>query len=141
MYEACTQAIEKDSWVKELADHTPETDDGDCTTAINCTECGNVAVEAAEAHVPAEDDGDCTTDVYCKNCQQVVEEGAEAHTGGAATCKAKAVCDVCGKEYGELAAHTEVTDEAVEATCTATGTHRERRRRRHWQGDNRQFCR
>ena len=28
------------------------------------------------------------------------------HTGGTATCSKKAVCDTCGAEYGELAAHT-----------------------------------
>jgi len=29
----------------------------------------------------------------------------EAHTGGTATCKEKAKCNVCGNEYGELADH------------------------------------
>ena len=27
------------------------------------------------------------------------------HRGGVATCQKKAVCDKCGEEYGELAAH------------------------------------
>ena len=43
------------------------------------------------------------------------------HTGGEATCTKKAVCELCGKSYGELASHTEETLAAVDATCTETG--------------------
>ena len=47
------------------------------------------------------------------------------HTGGEATCKSLAVCEVCGTEYGELdsenhTGETEIRD-AKEATSTATG--------------------
>ena len=43
------------------------------------------------------------------------------HTGGTATCTAKAVCTVCGQEYGEPLGHSWawVTDE--EPTCTEAG--------------------
>ena len=52
-----------------------------------------------------------------------------AHTGGTATCTHKAVCSVCGMEYGELAPH--VFDQKVataeylasEATCTQKATY------------------
>ena len=40
-----------------------------------------------------------------------------AHSGGAATCTAQAVCEVCGKAYGPLAAH-----DWRPATCTAPKT-------------------
>ncbi|MBQ6730534.1 MAG: hypothetical protein IJR08_01330 [Bacilli bacterium] len=46
------------------------------------------------------------------------------HTGGTANCLHKAVCDVCGQEYGELGSHVfnkEVAESkylAEEATCT-----------------------
>ncbi len=69
------------------------------------------------------------------------------HTGGNATCQAKAVCEVCNQEYGDLAehtwaditcttpktctvcdakdgealGHTAAVDEAVAATCTTAG--------------------
>ena len=52
-----------------------------------------------------------------------------AHTGGTATCTHKAVCSVCGMEYGELAAHVfdrqVVSPEyfASEATCTHKATY------------------
>ncbi len=42
------------------------------------------------------------------------------HTGGTATCMQKAVCAECGKPYGELAAHSYVTDER-QASCTVNG--------------------
>ena len=55
----------------------------------------------------------------------VVEENftvtVVSHTGGTATCTDKAVCSVCGMEYGELAEHTAVEIPAVEATCTQSG--------------------
>ena len=47
-----------------------------------------------------------------------------AHEGGKATCAKKAICSVCGSEYGELDStnHTGiVTDKAKEPTCTKTG--------------------
>ena len=47
-----------------------------------------------------------------------------AHTGGEATCTEKAVCDICGEEYGEIDAsnHTNVVKtEAKPATDTAAG--------------------
>ena len=40
-----------------------------------------------------------------------------AHSGGAATCTAQAVCQVCGRAYGPLAAHT-----WQPATCTEPKT-------------------
>ena len=61
-----------------------------------------------------------------------------AHSGGAATCTAQAVCQVCGKAYGPLAAHdwgawkvtTPATKDApgVETrTCTHNSAHTETR--------------
>ena len=52
-------------------------------------------------------------------------EPEHEHTGGTATCHSKAVCTVCGAEYGEFDANnhdggTEVRD-AVEANCTEAG--------------------
>ena len=47
--------------------HTPEADDGDCTTPICCAVCGEI-VTPAKPHTPEEDDGDCTTQVVCSVC-------------------------------------------------------------------------
>lgn len=76
----------------------------------------------------------CTTagytgDTYCKDCDALLSSGtvipAAGHTGGTATCKDSAVCEVCHKPYGEkdAAIHvggTEVRG-AAEAACTQDG--------------------
>ncbi len=55
-------------------------------------------------------DGECT---ICGAC-----EHAEWND---ATCEDPRTCAKCGKTEGEALGHTEVTDEAVVPTCTATG--------------------
>ena len=70
-----------------------------------------------------------TGDTYCKDCGAKLESGkvipAAGHKGGTATCKDKAVCEVCQLHYGELdmsnhAGGTEIKD-AKDATCTEDG--------------------
>ena len=133
----------------ELLAHTPATDDGDCTTDILCTVCGEVTAKGTDAHTggtatckdkakcafcgkeygellahtPATDDGDCTTDILCTVCGEVTAKGADAHTGGKATCKDKAKCALCGKEYGELASHSDADgNDACDACRIPMGT-------------------
>ncbi len=74
--------------------------DNDCD--VDCNGCGEVR---ETAHQPEADDGDCTTEVLCSVCGEVAIEAKASHTGGNATCLVKAECEVCGKEYGEFAAH------------------------------------
>lgn len=56
----------------------------------------------------------------CKNCYKV---DTASCTGGTATCSAKAVCEVCGGEYGEkdLNNHALVHPHAKAPTCTEIG--------------------
>ena len=70
-----------------------------------------------------------TGDTHCKDCDALLSTGtvipATGHTGGTATCKDLAVCEVCHKPYGETdaanhAGGTEVRG-AKDATCTAAG--------------------
>ncbi len=84
--------------------HTPAEDDGDCTTAILCTECDAVTTAAKThvdgddknhvcdnagctvdnvdgGHTPAEDDGDCTTAILCTECDAVTT-AAKTHVDG-----------------------------------------------------------
>ena len=91
--------------------HTPAADDGDCTTDIPCTVCGQVATKGAETHTPAADDGDCTTAIHCSVCGTVTTEAEESHIGGTATCAAQAECDRCGTPYGDLVSHTPGEDD------------------------------
>ncbi len=69
----------------------------------------------------------CTTagtKTYTCSCGDSYTEEIKAtgkHTGGIATCKAKAICTVCGKAYGNLAKHKEVTVAGTPATYTTEG--------------------
>ena len=65
---------------------------------------------------------DCThswTAGKCTVCEKVC-----THTGGTATCKAQAICDVCGQSYGAKANHTYATafTEDKAPTCTVAGS-------------------
>ena len=54
----------------------------------------------------------------CTVCGEIINKAAHSSTGAnVATCKKKAVCDVCGAEYGEYADHSWTA-----ATCTAPKT-------------------
>ena len=70
-----------------------------------------------------------TGDTYCKDCGEKLAIGTatekKPHTVGTpATCVSKAVCSVCGENFGEVDAtnhvHTTVKNRK-EATCTQTG--------------------
>ena len=79
------------------------------TKKWNC--CGKVTVEEA-AHTF--EHGVCTVCEY--TC---------THTGGTATCKDKAICEICGEAYGELDANNHTGGTHLEhekaATCTEKG--------------------
>ena len=69
-----------------------------------------------------------TGDTYCLGCNTKIEDGtsiaALGHKGGKANCHAKAVCEVCHAEYGEINPHhhAELTRvEATPATASAEG--------------------
>jgi len=99
------------------------TDDGDCTTAVVC-ECGYVITAANAKHTYGEwqSNSDDTHTRYCtvEGCNGY-EDGNCA--GGEATCVAKAVCDTCKAEYGEIdsANHNLEKIPAKDATVTETG--------------------
>lgn len=46
---------------------------------------------------------------------------AHVHTGGKATCMSRAVCDLCGKAYGEFGNHSLSYVGGYAATCDRTG--------------------
>lgn len=61
---------------------------------------------------------------HTRRCTNYCREVDTANcTGGTATCSAKAVCEVCGKEYGEKDSsnHDRVHHEAKAPTCTEKG--------------------
>ena len=102
--------------------HTPEKDDGDCTTNVMCTQCAKIAIPGKAAHEANEDDGDCTTAVTCKHCDVVTTEAAQTHTpGAAATCTAAQTCTVCSTELAPATGHTWTDVEGKAASCTDDG--------------------
>ena len=60
--EGCTVTTEK-------IGHTPETDDGDCTTEIKCSVCGRIVTAKNEKHTDANNDTRCDNE----GCNGVVE--------------------------------------------------------------------
>ncbi len=63
-----------------------------------CSVCGDKKDEAAHA--------DANKDHNCDVCKKKLTD----HTGGTATCKDRAVCDICGQKYGNLAEHKYKTE-------------------------------
>ena len=100
----------------------------------SCTECGRSSEGTADeatfeygnalGHKYGEwvSNGDGTHTRVCANDSTHIE--TKACHGGKATCTAKAICEVCGKAYGEMTAHTFTAKSAVSrylkkaATCT-----------------------
>jgi len=66
----------------------------------------------------------CTAKAVCEFCGREYGD-LKQHTGGTATCKAKAVCENCQQEYGELDPNNHTGTSTVtgekEATCTEAG--------------------
>ena len=109
------------------------TSNGDGTHTRTCT------VDGCSAGTQTENCIDANKDHKCDICDYIISECADDnkdhkcdycgkkltdHTGGKATCKDKAKCEVCGESYGELKAnnHSDLKHfPAVAATKTAEG--------------------
>ena len=65
-----------------------------------------------------------TGDTYCLGCEKILTKGTEiaasGHSGGNATCKDKAKCDVCGKSYGKLNPKNHADLKHINAKAAAT---------------------
>lgn len=96
---------------KGTATITVTTEDGNfsasCIVTVTCSHLNTTDHPAKDSTCIAHGHAAYKT---CDDCGEVVE-GSNAelpfgdHIGGTATCVKKAVCDVCHKEYGNLAAH------------------------------------
>ena len=98
----------------------------------SCAICGEKGTDTFESgeknpdnHAGTLGDWQHNDDTHWKvySCCQAEAERA-AHRGGTASCTAKAVCETCGSDYGELKAHDFTAETAEEqylksaATCT-----------------------
>ena len=94
-----------------------------CTSGRTCTECGGSSEPLGHDWGAWTQNSDEKTHTrICKHDTSHTE--TENCHGGTATCTAKAVCTVCGGEYGEMAAHSFTAEKAEAqylksaATCT-----------------------
>ena len=105
-----------------VCDHKGSTAQPTCTTPAICTACGGTLAALGHEWGPWTSGSDNTHTRVCKR------DGTHTETkdcsGGTATCKDKAKCEVCGAEYGELDAknHADLKHvPAKAATRTAEG--------------------
>ena len=94
-----------------------------CTSGKTCTVCGGSSEPLGHDWSAWTQNSDEETHTrICKRDTSHTE--TENCHGGTATCTAKAVCTVCGGEYGEMAAHSFTAEKAEAqylksaATCT-----------------------
>ena len=94
-----------------------------CTSGRTCTDCGGSSEPLGHDWGTWTQNSDEKTHTrICKRDTSHTE--TENCHGGTATCTAKAVCTVCGGEYGEMAAHSFTAEKAEAqylksaATCT-----------------------
>ena len=94
-----------------------------CTSGRTCTDCGGSSEPLGHDWGAWTQNSDEKTHTrICKRDTGHTE--TENCHGGTATCTAKAVCTVCGGEYGEMAAHSFTAEKAETqylksaATCT-----------------------
>ena len=100
--------------------HTGGTQTPTCITGKICEKCG------AEYGILGHDWGAWTPNgngTHTGSCTRCSEVKTASCTGGTATCTAKAVCEVCGGEYGEKDSnnHDLVQHAAKAPTCTEKG--------------------
>ena len=108
-------------------DHQPG-EAATCGTAQLCTVCQYV-IAPATGHIYSQMDGDDTYHwASCVDCGLVDEASRVEHTSSGdnlATCVAAAVCDTCGRTYGQVNPenHTGNTtlNGALDATCDKAG--------------------
>lgn len=125
---AYTQQVQKPEALKTPADCT-----NNAVYYLSCA-CGEVSTNNADTFIAANTALDHDWGAWTQNSDEKTHtricKRDTSHTetenchGGTATCTAKAVCTVCGGEYGEMAAHSFTTEKAETqylksvATCT-----------------------
>ena len=117
------QNCHKDGNITHLQVHSGGTQGPTCTEGKICKKCG------AEYGILGHDWGAWTPNyasngTHTRSCTNYCREVDTAKcTGGKATCSAKAVCEVCGGEYGEKDSnnHDLVQHAAKAPTCTEIG--------------------
>lgn len=100
--------------------HSGGTETPTCTTGKTCALCG------AEYGILGHDWGEWSSagnGTHIRNCKNCYKVDTASCTGGTATCTTKAVCEVCGGEYGEKDLNNHALEQrtAKAPTCTEIG--------------------
>jgi LPXTG-motif cell wall-anchored protein len=115
----CDAKIAEGKRIEPTGDHKGGT--ATCMTCAICEVCGQsygeldpknhagdiIQKELVTKEPTCSEPGKKTVTDFCSKCMTPVNEkeveipATGKHTGGEATCTKKAVCEVCGKEYGE----------------------------------------
>ncbi len=93
-----------------------------CQAKAACTTCGAAYGELGAHDMDTKWSSNDTQHFHkclTKGCDYIKD--ATDHSGGKATCKEKAKCDVCAAEYGNLGAHTLTKTAAKAPTCLEPG--------------------
>ena len=106
--------------------HTPDREKADETNPVKCTKCDFVITPAGHYEHTADSEWHNSADgkYHYHKCTQsgcsVTLDKAD-HSGGTKTCENKAVCSVCGLEYGDKLGHDygEVKYTWTDNTCKA----------------------
>ncbi|MBP3377070.1 MAG: hypothetical protein J6L83_09930 [Clostridia bacterium] len=98
-----------------------------CKTLASCALCGveygeyDPQKHESEEYTYAKNKSDASKhDKIATCCGAVI--ATEAHSGGNATCKERAVCEICSASYGELSSHTYAN--ACDSDCDECGAER-----------------
>ena len=90
--------------------HTPDREKADETNPVKCTKCGFEITPAGHYEHTADSEWHNSADGkyhyhICTHsgCSEILDKAN--HSGGTATCEDKAVCSVCGAEYGDKLGH------------------------------------
>ena len=118
-----TCRTENEIFYKPFSYHTGGTETPTCTTGKICRLCWSEYGILGHDWGEWTSNGDGTHIRSCKrsNCDAV--DNAAPCSGGTATCTAKAVCEVCGGEYGEKDPNNHALEQhaAKAPTCTEKG--------------------
>ena len=116
----CTDCGRESVFLSPREGHSGGTETPTCTTGKTCALCG------AKYGILGHDWGAWTPNgngTHTRSCTRCPEVKTADCTGGTATCSAKAVCKVCGGEYGEKDPNNhDLEQHAAKApTCTEKG--------------------
>ena len=116
----CTHCGRESVFLSPREGHSGGTETPTCTTGKTCALCG------AKYGILGHDWGAWTPNgngTHTRSCTRCPEGKTASCTGGTATCRAKAVCEVCGGEYGEKDPnnHDLVHHDAKAPTCKEIG--------------------